>query len=149
MSSSRPSFLSQRRHELGGQHEEVAGLGISRVRVVEVGVHGREHVRRQRPWRGGPDHQRRVFVAQRQADVRGRVVDCFVGVADLAGGQCGAALRPPPDDLVALVKQALVEQLRQRPPDRLDVRLVVGDVRFVDVDPEARCFSVSCSHSDV
>ena len=40
----------------------------------------------------------------------------LVAEADLGGGEAGAALGPPPDDLVTLVEQALVEELRQRPP---------------------------------
>ena len=35
-----------------------------------------------------------------------------------------------------LVEEALLEELGERPPDRLDERLVVRDVRFVEVDPE-------------
>ena len=40
-------------------------------------------------------------------------------------------------DGVALVEQALVEELLQEPPQRLDVFVVVGDVRVVHVDPVA------------
>jgi hypothetical protein len=38
---------------------------------------------------------------------------------------------------VALVEQALAEQLGQRPPDALDVAAVVGDVGVLEVHPEA------------
>src|SRR6185436_10285738 len=60
----------------------------------------------------------------------------LVAEADLARGQRRPALRPPPDDLVALVEEALPEQLRERPPHALDVLAVVGHVRAREIDPE-------------
>jgi len=57
-------------------------------------------------------------------------------LADFAGGQRGAALGPPPEDLVVLVEQPLIEEALEGPPDALDVRLVEGDVGVVEVHPE-------------
>ena len=37
---------------------------------------------------------------------------------------------------MALVEQTAIEQILQRPPDALDVSLVVGDISFFEVDPE-------------
>ena len=59
-------------------------------------------------------------------------------MANLAGAKSGAALGPPPDDLVALVKQATIEKVLERPPDRFDVRLVIGNVGVVEFHPEAQ-----------
>ena len=52
-------------------------------------------------------------------------------------GERGAAARAVGDDLVALVEAVLVPELAQRPPDRLDVVVLEGDVGVVEVDPEA------------
>ena len=52
-------------------------------------------------------------------------------------GQRGAAARAVGHDLVALVQQALVPDLLQRPPDGLDVVVVQRVVGVVGVDPEA------------
>ena len=49
----------------------------------------------------------------------------------------GAAARAVRHDLVALVQQALVPDLPQDPPHRLDVVVGEGVVRVVHVDPEA------------
>ncbi len=93
-----------------GDHEQFITLGVARVRVAELGMNAREHVGRKGPGRGGPDDQRCVFVLQRKANVRRRVVDGLVAAADFAGRQSRAALRPPPNNLVALVQKPLVEQ---------------------------------------
>src|ERR1019366_9949758 len=60
----------------------------------------------------------------------------LVPLPHLARAQRRAALRPPPDDLVPLVEEPLLVELRQRPPHALDVRAVVRDVRVLEVDPE-------------
>ena len=90
-----------------------------------------------RAWWSRPAATCLGLVNQRKADVDARVGHLAVALADLAAAQRRAALGPPPDDLVALVEQAAVEEVLQRPPDALDVALVVGDVGLVEMDPEA------------
>ena len=70
-------------------------------------------------------------------DVDRRVLDVLVALRDLVRGQRGAAARAVGDDLVALVEQAAVPQLRERPPHRLDVGVVERAVRVLEVDPVA------------
>ena len=53
------------------------------------------------------------------------------------GGQGGAAAGAIGHDLVALVEQALIGHLLERPPDGFDVVVVVGDIGVVHVRPEA------------
>ena len=129
-------LLDQRR---GDDHVLARAVPLdARPNVLEVGAHGEGAVARQRPGRRRPGEV--GDAGARDAAEAGhdrRVVHRLVAEADLARGEGGPALRPPPDDLVAAVEQPLAVQFRQRPPDRLDVRLVEGDVGARQVDPEA------------
>jgi hypothetical protein len=49
----------------------------------------------------------------------------------------GAAARAVRNDLVALIEAAVVPDAPERPPHRLDVLVREGDVRVVQVEPEA------------
>ena len=60
-------------------------------------------------------------LGDRQLHVDRRVLDVVVAERDLVRGERGAAARAVGDDLVALVEAAVVPDLPQRPPDRLDV----------------------------
>src|SRR5690606_21753021 len=75
-----------------------------------------------------------------QRDVDGGVFDFFVALANFAGGERGAALGPPPNDLVPPVEQVFLDQFRQGPPDALDVGAVVGDVGVFEIGPKADLF---------
>ena len=74
---------------------------------------------------------------QREAHVDAGVDHVLVARRDLVRGQRGAAARAVGHDLVALVEQPLVPHLLERPPDRLDVGVVEGEVGVAGVDPEA------------
>ena len=84
--------------------------------VLGVRLDGRGHVRRQRPGRRRPDHERLVGpVEQRQADEEGRVGAILVDARqrELVLGERGAAARAPLRRAVALVEPAaLVDALR-------------------------------------
>ena len=110
--------------------------------VGDVGGDGDGDVAGQGPGRRRPDQQRlarllAVLAEQREAHVYGGVLDVLVAERDLVRGERGAAARAVGDDLVALVEALLVPEPAQRPPDRLDVVVVEGDVGVVEVDPEA------------
>ncbi len=121
----------------GGGDDELAVPAVDDD-VVELGPHGRVAVGGQGPRGGGPGDERRIgLVHQREGDEDAGVVDGLVVPPHLGRGEGGAALRPPPADAVAAVEEALPVQLGERPPDALDVGLVVGDVGGLGVDPEA------------
>ena len=73
----------------------------------------------------------------RQPHVDRRIDDVLVALSELVRRQRSTAARTVRDDLVALVEQAAVPDLPQRPPDRLDVGRVERAVGVVHVDPEA------------
>ena len=113
-------------------------------RIFEVGVNRRELVARERPRRRRPNEEVdvretlvRTVVQEREADENARVADFAVTLADFAGRKRGAALRPPPNDLVPLVEQAAVEEVLQREPNAFDKRLMIGNVSVFQVDPKA------------
>ena len=73
----------------------------------------------------------------RQPHVDARVLGVAVAQRDLVRGEGGAAAGAVGDDLVPLVEAPVVPEPAQRPPDRLDVGRLEGDVWVVEVDPEA------------
>ena len=114
--------------------------------VVDLGVHRHGGVRHQRPGRGRPHQQGRPRRAgrggvrprrQREADVDRRVGHRLVALRELVVGEPGAAAGAVRRHPVVLDEAAGVEDLLQRPPDRLDVRRRHRDVGVVGVDPEA------------
>ena len=124
---------------LGQDKDLVADLGAN---VGDARGDGDGDVAGQRPGRRRPDEKRFACLAavvseQREAHVYGRVLDVLVAEGDLVRGEGGAAARAVGDDLVALVERLGVPEPAQRPPDRLDVVVLEGDVGVVEVDPEA------------
>ena len=119
-------FLAQRCGKLRGDDvfRGVGGAGLAQHRVVEVGPHGGKLVRGERPRGRGPGDETPVrrfsgAVEQWQGHVHAGVGHLPVTLPHLAAGEGGAPLRPPPDDLMALVEESTVEELGERPPDAL------------------------------
>lgn len=116
-------------------------LAVGRHDVGDLGVRGHGRVGDQRPG-GRRPHQEGGFAGERtggerETDVHGGVDDRLVALGQLVVGQTRAAAGAPGGDAVVLDQQALVEDLLQRPPDRLDVLGVHRDVGVVEVDPVA------------
>ncbi|MPM33921.1 hypothetical protein SDC9_80502 [bioreactor metagenome] len=96
------------------------------------------YVARQRPGRGRPGKERlgRVALDEELRD-NGGFLNVLISLRDLVAGQRGAAARAVGYDLVALVEQALLVNRLERPPDGLDIVVLVGDVRVFHIRPEA------------
>ena len=110
-------------------------------RVVGLRVDGESDVGRQRPRSRGPREERRIALrpATGKTNHHRGVVDGLVALADLAGRERGAALRPPPDDLVALVEQAL-SRTSPRAPTKHSRRTTCGRSRRRSRSrPRSRC----------
>ena len=117
--------------------------------VTDCGPYGQRGIRRQRPRRGRPRHevqrpfdpfeQRLAFRVANDPELRraGRVLHVAVAarlvqlvVAEpRAGGRRIGLYR------ISFIQQSLLVQLGEQEPQRLDVLVVVGDVRVVHVDP--------------
>ena len=124
--------------DAAGGRGAVRGRFAFDLRVPDAGADGGVEVRGERPGGGGPDRERQVgLVHQRQGDGDRRVVHFPVAEADFVGGERGAALRPPPDHLLAPVEQALAVEFGERPPDALHIGAAVGGVGAVEVHPVA------------
>ena len=118
-----------------GQDQLVAVLADAHV--VRAGIDHERRVRQQRPRHRRPGEERDALLAvDREADVERRVLDLVVSERDLVRGQRRPAARAVRDDLVALVQEALLPDLLERPPDGLDVVVVEREVGLVGVDPE-------------
>ena len=147
-------------HRLDQGLGEDQGLAVMRLRiasgtganegVVDLGMHREGEVRRQCPGGGGPDQERRLLLAlDRETDVDGRVLDLLVPERDLVRGKRGTDARIVGHDLVTLVDEALVPDLTQEPPHRLDVRVVEGVVGVAHVHPEAHALGHPLPVADV
>ncbi len=133
--------------------DDDGAVPVGRGHVRDVGADGDGGVGEQRPRRGGPDHQ--VGAAgvrsggQREADERGGVDDVLVALGQLVVRQRGPAAGAVRRDALVLGEHALVEQLLQRPPDRLDVRGVHRPVGVVQVHPVAHPVGELAEGADV
>jgi hypothetical protein len=78
--------------------------------------------------------------AQREAHEDRVFRDVLVALGHFMAADRGAAARAVRHDLVALVQEALVPDLAQQPPHRLDVLVGEGVVGVAEVDPEADAF---------
>ena len=109
-----------------------------RAGVGDVRVDGDRGVRHERPGHRRPGEQRDArVVPQRELHVHRGVERVAVALRHLVARQRGPAARAVGHDPVALGQEPLVEDLLQRPPDRLDVVVRERVVRVVGVDPEA------------
>jgi hypothetical protein len=124
------------RHQRLGEDQPVVAEPRPHVRDLRVDRDGR--VRHERPGHRRPGQQRDArVVEQRELDVHGRVDRVLVAERDLVARQRRAVARAVGHHLVALGQQALLPDLLERPPDRLDVGVVEREVGVAGVDPEA------------
>ena len=109
--------------------------------VVFFRVHAQGDVGRQRPGRGRPGEEPgMVLPLAAEADEHGGLFDVFIPLRHLVRGERRAAARAVRDDLVPLVQESLFPDLFQRPPDRFDIVVVIGDVRVLHIRPVADPF---------
>ncbi len=122
-------------------HQGLVPVGRGHVRHVAVRCDQR--VRHECPRRRGPGQQCRLPGqrpgGEREPHVHRRVGDGLVStrLAELVVGQTGPAARAVRRDPEVLDQQVGVEDLLQRPPDRVDVRRVHRPVGVVEVHPVA------------
>src|SRR5262245_11128888 len=97
--------------------------------VIEIRMDSRELIARKSPGSCRPNKQKRgllivvegrqclslLGIHQRKQHVHARIGHLAITLPDLAAGKRRAALSPPPDDLVALIEEAAVEEVFQRP----------------------------------
>ena len=144
-------FLRIRRDQVGGDEDALArkvprviGRNLDK-RVLDLRAYGDGRVRGQRPGRGRPDERqlgaRRVltqFLFETQANrhrVVGAVLVHVVVHLELVIAQGRAVIPAVGQDAVALVSQALVVQLLERPDHRLGVGHVERLVVVLEVHP--------------
>ena len=150
-----PVLLDDDRHrraEVLPQQDEVAGLRRVLHHLVEqVRMDGEPYVGDRGPGGGRPRHQIEVVAdlprlagggglqrlpgpGMEQSPDRG-IVRVLVVLGHLVAGEGGAAAGAVGLDLVPLVEQPPRGELREGPPDRLDVGVRVGEVGVVEVHP--------------
>ena len=108
--------------------------------VLGVGLDGRRHVRRQRPGRRRPDHERLAgLVEQREADEQRGIGPLLVDAAlrQLVLRERRAATRAPLRRAVAEVEPATFVDELEESPDVLDVRVAEREVVTSPVHPLA------------
>ena len=118
-----------------GQDQPLAVMG--HFHVGGIWVHRQGHVGRQGPGGGGP-HQEGPLrgIGQGHEHEHGWVLHVAVPLGHLMGGEGGAAAGTVGQDLMALIKEPLLVDPLQLPPQGLDVLVLVGDVGMRKVYPE-------------
>ena len=115
-------------------------LAVLAAPVLGVGLHGRRDVRRQRPGRRRPDHERLArLVEQWEPHEQRRVGPVLVDAAlrQLVLGERRATARTPLGRAVAQVEPAALVHDLEEPPDVLDVRVGEREVVVPPVHPLA------------
>ena len=118
---------------------DVVGVTVRRL-DLDVGVgraHAESDVGGQGPGRRGPCEEVCVLTLDLEADDGGTLFDVLVALRHFVGGQRRTAAGAVRDDLEALVEEAAVVDLLERPPFGLDEVVLVRDIRVVHVSPEA------------
>ncbi len=110
---------------------------VSDAHVVVLRPHREGDVRNERPRCRRPHEEIRVLSLDLELDVDRGVLRVGVPLRDLVARKRRAASRAVRDDLVALIEHVLIPELPEDPPDRLDVLVLEGDVRIVEIEPEA------------
>ena len=131
-------------HARGGDDVGRRGAGIRVGRtdldVVDVGADAKGGVGGQGPRRRGPGEDVEVLLPHHlELHGAGGVLDVAVaaGLVELVRAEARACGRGIRLDALALVEQALAVDVLEQVPERLDIAVVVGDVRVVHVDPVA------------
>ena len=148
--------VEPRAYKLLGEH--VGGLlpgilvGGGHSHVFDARAHAERGVRRKSPGGGGPGQEVYGILAEElfgcsiadhlELHGRGRVGHIAVAsrLVELMGAEAGAVRRAVGLDCVSLVKKALVVDLLEEEPQSLDITVVVGYVRIVQVHPVAHAF---------
>ena len=123
-----------------GQHIPLP-VGPPHIEVADVGVDCDALIRRQRPRRGGPDQEVRSGqrpVGDAEPDGDRRVLPALVDVVvhpQFVAGQRGLVIPAIRQHPVALVGQAFVPELLERPDHRLHERRVHRLVVVVEIHP--------------
>jgi len=130
-----------------------ARIGIERphAHVADSGPHGQRRVRGQRPGRRRPCHEVHVAVGpveqpfallvahDAEQGRAGRVLHVAVtaGLVQLVIAETRTGRRRVRLNRIALVKKPLLVQFGKQMPQRLDILVVIGDVRVLHIDPVA------------
>ena len=103
-----------------------------------LGMDAERDVRGERPGGRRPREEILILaVADLKADDRGAFLDELIALRDLVRGQRRAAVRAIGHDLEALVEEALVVDLLERPPLGLDEVIVVRHIGMLHIRPES------------
>jgi hypothetical protein len=128
-------FEKGRNKRVGKNIELIADLNFG---VVLFCVHAKRDVGRERPRSRRPGKKIGVVDAfELEFDEYGSFLDVFVALRNFVRRERGSATRAIRHDFVALVDKPLVCHLFDCPPHRLDVIVVVGDIRVFHVRPVA------------
>ena len=104
--------------------------------VVLLRVHTEADVGRQGPGRGGPCQEVSVLADHLEPDDGRALLHILVALGNLLGRQRRSTAGAVRHDLKSLVEKPLLPDLLQRPPLRLDILIVIGNVRMLHIRPE-------------
>ena len=126
-------------HRVGEGGGEVIGIAVVGLDldIVVVGVDAERDVGGQRPGRSRPCEDIGVLANHLEAGDCRALLDILIALRNLVRGQRRTAARAVGYDLEALVEQAAVVNLLERPPLGLDEGVFIGDIGVLHVRPKA------------
>ncbi len=107
-------------------------LDINHLRMNSQG-----NVGRQGPGGGGPDQEVFLGVLALESHHHGVGFNLLIALGHLMGGEAGAATGAIGQNFMALIHVALLKELVQQPPHRLDIVVIQGDIRVFQIQQVA------------
>ena len=113
-------------------------IGRPHLHIVDVGTHAQRRIGRKGPGRGSPGQEVEILLPFHPELNGGRSVAHVLvaaGLIEFVGTEAGAVRGRIRLNGVSLVQETLVIDFPEKVPQRLDVTVVVGDVRVVHIHP--------------
>ena len=118
-------------------HNQVLPL-IAYLYIVNLRIYNQTKVGRQCPRGSSPGQEVGIFlILCRKLNHGGTLLDILVALCHLMGGQRRTAARAIRHNLVSLVKQPFLPDFVKSPPYRLDIIILISNIRVLHVSPEA------------
>ncbi len=118
--------------------KNVTGAVRFDLHVRFFGIHTECNVGRKRPRRRRPCKNIGILSAlDPKPRNGGSFLYVFIALRNLVRGKSRPAARAVRHDFMPLIKQPFLMDLRNRPPHRFDIIVVIGNVRAIHIDPIA------------
>ena len=117
----------------------VVGVTVStgNLCVFLFRIYAQGNIGRQCPRRRCPCQEISILILYLETNDRRALLQRFIALRNLMTGKRGAAARAVRYNLEPFVQKALIPDFLQRPPFRLNIVVIVGNIRMLHVSPES------------